>query len=408
MKHIRYIIALLSALLSAGPGFVSGQAGSWCATDAYHLRYLNENPDAQVRWEQLHALHPVYHFIQDRNVLEIPVVVHVVYRTEEQNIPTERILEQIDILNAALQSSNTGHPGVPQIFKPFAAAMGIRLCLSEVLPGGKSAWRITRQKTTLRDIGKNDKQKIKHRELGGVDAWDPDKYLNIWIGEIGNNILGYSSFPDIAGMPEDGIVLEVRYLSHKHSPYNLSRTLIHEMGHYLGLCHLPGCFAASCEVDDKIDDTPNQSVYYNQELCPETPQISCKSIDMYMNYMALVPDKCLLMFTRGQVKSARFLLNAMRPGLLENNCSEISSYQVWHHHMKCYFSGREHAIIIESDKEAPEGWHVRLFSAGGQLICTKNISYRKRLKIKHALPQGIYIVYFYGPQSNFFKNIIAF
>ena len=37
---------------------------------------------------------------------------------------------------------------------------------------------------------------IKHAQEGGVDAWDTDSYLNIWVGKITSSVLGYSYAPN--------------------------------------------------------------------------------------------------------------------------------------------------------------------------------------------------------------------
>ncbi len=377
-----------------------------CGTDAYHSQYLRQNEVAAEAWNTLNQLN--ISSLEIRSELDIPVVVHIVYRTEEQNLSESDILDQLDIVNVALNSSNKTHPGVPTEFKPLATAMKIRLCLSEEMPGGSNTLRITRQKTDILDLGDYRKQDIKFSTKGGVDAWDTKKYLNIWIGEVGNNILGYSTFPDMAGNPEDGIVLDVRYLLGQTPSYNLSRTLIHELGHYLGLCHLPGCLHAGCEVDDNIKDTPNQSHYYNSSECPTWPQISCNSIDMYMNYMSLAPDDCLLMFTAEQVKLARFLLSIKRNELLGRTCPDIGSTQTWSNGLKVYYSGDEGAVIISSPHAAPDEWKVQLINMAGQIMFESPISYRKRLIIERELAQGNYIVYFYGPGNNFYKKITLY
>ena len=37
--------------------------------------------------------------------------------------------------------------------------------------------------------------RLNHTAQGGVDAWDPTKYLNVWVGEVDSNLLGYALFP---------------------------------------------------------------------------------------------------------------------------------------------------------------------------------------------------------------------
>jgi len=79
------------------------------------------------------------------------------------------------------------------------------------------------------------------------------------------------------------------------APFNLGRTLTHEMGHYLLLDHIWG---NGCGVDDEVADTPNQEgENYN---CPSFGLSSCSSNDMFMNYMDYVDDACMYMFSAGQ------------------------------------------------------------------------------------------------------------
>ena len=79
-------------------------------------------------------------------------------------------------------------------------------------------------------------------------------------------------------------------------PTDQGKTLIHEIGHYLGLSHM--WHEGAC-VDDKVEDTPIQATSYLG--CPEFPSRSCGSVDMNMNFMDYVNDECMHMFTEGQM-----------------------------------------------------------------------------------------------------------
>ena len=62
--------------------------------------------------------------------------------------------------------------------------------------------------------------KIKFSSTGGDNAWDRDRYLNIWVGNLAAGILGYSS--PLGGPKEtDGIVIRYNAFGNK------GRQLIH-------------------------------------------------------------------------------------------------------------------------------------------------------------------------------------
>ncbi|MBK7408869.1 MAG: hypothetical protein IPJ40_12915 [Saprospirales bacterium] len=139
---------------------------------------------------------------------------------------------------------------------------------------------------------------------GGADTWDPLHYLNIWVADMGDNVVGRATFPGEAPPAEDGVVIDPRYfgttgLAAGSEPYHLGRTTVHEIGHYFNLLHPWGSGLPSCDGDDEVEDTPLTSNNYLQE-CPSTLQASCGSLDMYTNYMYYTNDPCLAQFTPGQ------------------------------------------------------------------------------------------------------------
>jgi|GEM_PF-6014413 len=231
----------------------------------------------------------------------IPVYIHLVYRTEEPLL-------------------RRGHRGIPPRFFPHIASPQIELCPFERQSNEQVSLRIRRRKTAIRDIGDVHNGRVFFDSLGGSDAVDPTLYLNLWIAEMDDYALGYASFPDRAGTRTDGIILNVHYLLQPGAMIHKARTLIHELGHYLGLCHLAGCRTASCTDDDGIEDTPNSDTHYAWSTCPTPPQVRCGSEDMFMNYLTLAPDSCILFFTKGQVARMRHTLTTIRASLLQSQC----------------------------------------------------------------------------------------
>jgi len=230
------------------------------------------------------------------NVIVIPVVVHVLYKTPAQNISDEQIKSQIDALNRDFRRKNADTTNTPVRFKSLAADVQIEFALASADPKGRSTNGIVRKATNVTRWSSDDK--IKFSSQGGDDAWDSRYYLNFWVGDLGT-LLGYSSQPGAAA-EKDGVVINYTTFGtiNVSAPYNLGRTATHEVGHWLGLRHIWG---ESYCGDDFVDDTPKQGNF--TAGCPNTFRSSCSNGDMgdmYMNYMDFTNDACLNLFTNGQ------------------------------------------------------------------------------------------------------------
>ena len=255
------------------------------------------------------------------DILTIPVVVHVVYATNEQNISDLQIQSQLDVLNADYNRMNDLSV-VPDAFIDLAASMNVEFCLAQTNPDGEPQSGIVRVATAHDDIGiiygPGNRERIFYSEIGGSDAWDTERYLNIWVSDMGTNLAGKAAFPGEAPPEEDGVRISYRYFgttgtAADEQPYHLGRTLTHEIGHYFGLHHVWGPSSdGGCSEDDGVDDTPVSSHNYVGE-CPVGPQISCNTVDMSMNYLYYTDDACMGIFTVGQCARMNAAVAEFRP-----------------------------------------------------------------------------------------------
>jgi hypothetical protein len=297
-----------------------------CGTDQVREQLIRQSPGLLLKMEKIREQVKTFQAQKkqarlSQPVIQIPIVFHVVYNTPEQNISDAQILSQLQVLNEDYRRRNADTTQINAPFKKLAADTNIQFCLATLDPNGQPTSGITRTKTSQRSFSMNDA--IKFSSRGGRDAWNTDKYLNIWIGNMSGGTLGYAQFP---GSPAniDGVVLYYRTIGrfpdnpNEKYVYNQGRTATHEIGHYLGLDHIWGQQEASCDDSDGIDDTPPQEDANGG--CPRGQVSSCNNSalggDMYQNYMDYTDDACMHLFTHNQAAYMYDLVAAARPGLL--------------------------------------------------------------------------------------------
>ncbi|MGD6869229.1 zinc metalloprotease [Bacillus cereus] len=303
-----------------------------CATIDLHHKLLQESEQYKNARVEIESMTNEYlnsaRVQEERPVVKIPVVVHVVWNTEEQNISEEQVHSQIDVLNLDFRAANPDIANVPSVFKDSVSDARVEFFLATKDPNGNQTNGIVRTHTTKQSFPYLD-DSIKSKNTGGADAWPSDKYLNLWVcpqilDEDGEEILGYAQFP--GGLSEtDGVVIAYTCFGKTGTatrPYHLGRTATHEIGHWFNLYHIWGDDQRSpntCSGSDKVDDTPNQEKPNFKR--PTFPHTSCNNGpdgDMFMNFMDYVYDDTMFMFTKGQVDRIDACLAGPRSSFLTN------------------------------------------------------------------------------------------
>jgi len=327
-------IVLLFLLLSVGHLLV-GQIISPCG----HQHLLDSRgTQFQQATDQVYenALRQVHRSSsRSRQLLTVPVVFHIIHNANDpaQNISDEAVLSQLAVLNEDFQRRNVDVGEARAVFREVAGNPDIQFVLADTDPDGNPTTGITRTQTSVptflpanvtnadllnaadscnidisdpeqlldsifcfnfealnlafERLSKQDTtqgEDMKFTNKGGIDAWDTDRYINIWVCNLKMKIqgaetailLGFATPPMEAPnwegfeFPEnykslDGLVIHYEAFGRNTlvGDYQGGRIGTHEMGHYFGLRHTFG--DGNCSNDDGLSDTPSTNQFFPPE-----------------------------------------------------------------------------------------------------------------------------------------------
>ena len=171
---------ILIILLSTSTMFAQER----CGTTQYLQMLENSNPEIATKRAKLEKdiqkwikENPDY---QQKTIITIPVVVHIVYASPQQNITDAQVQSQIDVLNKDYRRTNIDVIMTPSVWQSIAVDCEIEFCLATTDPSGNSTNGITRTQTTTSSFSMQSND-VKSTANGGKDAWPNNDYLNIWI-----------------------------------------------------------------------------------------------------------------------------------------------------------------------------------------------------------------------------------
>lgn len=380
------------------------------------------------------ALAPVE---KDMEVYTIPVVVHIVWQNEEQNLHDSLINQVIDVLNEDYRRLNVDAAQTRAEFSDIVGDAFIEFELAGVE-------RVKTEATfELNLLGGSMPDNVKTSADGGSDAWDTEKYLNIWVCNIkGGSLLGYAyppagleHWPEGANAPSpelDGVVVHYQVFR-RTGEYTASsllglgepitvpvrgRTITHEVGHYLGLRHIWGDGLLSilgfpdCDADDGVADTPNQGV--SSQFACDPDQNTCSDSedadmpDMFENFMDYAAEDCLNSFTKQQIAIMRGVLENARSGLIGRTTTDVLAVETTKA-FKVFPNPASDQFVIEAGKDFLTGYQVRLYDMQGRMVKLPAVSqYADRQTVDVSnLPAGLYSLLITQGQNQYFQKVVV-
>lgn len=255
----------------------------------------------------------------------IPVVFHVLHNGGAENISKEQIMSALSILNRDYAMLNPDTISVQAPFQSIRSKADIKFVLATKAPNGACFSGITRTLSTQTTNGEDGNAQV-NAIIAGNDVyngdWPGNKYLNIFICKDIGGAAGYTFNPGSwsASSMGNGIWVLSTYVGDigTSSPYT-SRTLTHEVGHWLNLSHVwggtnnPGVSCGS----DAVADTPacmgSTACFLNTNTCSsDNAYWGFDQVDNIENYMDY--SYCSKMFTAGQVDRMRTSLTVSSTG----------------------------------------------------------------------------------------------
>ena len=287
-----------------------------CGQVEMQQKILEKNPKLAIEVEQnkkeFQAFYKQYEQDINKNrtappVYTIPVVFHILHDYGTENISDAQVHDAIRVLNEDFTKTNADTGAIISAFKPIIGNAEIKFKLAQKDPNGNCTNGINHIYSKETYIG-DDGSKI--------NQWPRDKYLNIWtVDSISIGAAGYTFLPIwVHNSPAmDGIIVLSHYVgSIGTSTPQRSRTLTHEVGHWLNLEHTwggtnnPG-LASNCNDDDGVSDTPNTQGTTGGAC--NLSQNTCNSLDNVQNHMDY--SGCSAgMFTKGQTTRMRAAMAA--------------------------------------------------------------------------------------------------
>ena len=374
----------------------------------------------------------------------VPVIFHIIVNEGQfQQMGgkwgiEQRCRTQIDVLNEDFNHANFDSSLVPALWQSLYANVGIHFALAHTDPNGYPSPGYTVRLTSKLGFcclgGSFDSAKFTN--YGGTDAWDVNKYVNIWC--IGFNdwsisgLLGITvpmSVAASAGIESGNVGICITYstlgrrkdtadvfpINLKDSAYfDLGRTVTHEMGHMFEIWHVWGDDNGLCPWDPDgrsvLPDIPPQgnatninpvytipggTVYDN---CKDSSGVMAQPYGIAcLDFMDYTDDQGMHLFTNDQAAVMRAMV--IDPGGESYSLTQHPEVLEWPHGapqtMNLFPNPTTGMVQVYYDDVSDQLLGIQVYNVAGEKVSTIVPDATTELKLDlSGLVEGVYLIRF--------------
>jgi len=204
------------------------------------------------------------------STISVRTYFHIIQSNTVVRVTDNQIQQQVNVLNTAF------------------ASLGVSFVNQGIA-------RIINSKWYSNSINKNGIQTNNGMAMKKALRKGDSSTLNVYLVNLCCGFLGYATFPwrySSASLDDGVVILDQSVPGGTAQYFNLGMTLVHEVGHWLGLYHT---FQGGCTgTGDSIDDTPAEATPASgcpvgRDTCPFSP-----GLDPITNYMDYTFDSCMV------------------------------------------------------------------------------------------------------------------
>jgi len=337
-------------MLVAGWALPAAQGQRTCGMDSVHTHLMGLAGYEEAFRDKVQAVNDA---AANRSECDAPLIIPVAVHFQNTGIPLDCAIEmsvsQVESLNADFGAYNadidTWNDLQPAMWPGIANQEScVQFCLATLdHPAGFG-------------LQEGDYAVTLDATAGDFDAaWAG--YLNFFVRDLGGGVLGYSP---LGGQGNgDGATCDPSVFGSVscggntvNGPYNMGRTMTHEIGHYFLLDH-PWA-NGGCGSNDFVNDTPvTDAPTFG---CPGGEVITCTEPILWPTYMEYCDDACLFMFSTDQVARMETYIEQNLAGVLNTAvtaCQEAACI------------GFDVAVAVTPESCAGQDGAVALVPSGG-------------------------------------------